>query len=222
MGERDLGWFDRDADGRPWAEAERALSRHPELRAVIRSVGPCTLKPRRDHFVVLLRSLFSQQLSTSTAHTLFERFRDLFPLRRPTPADVHRVVSGAVDDATLRHCGLSRQKRSYVLDLSEHYLDGRIEGRRLRRMDDEELAECLTRVRGIGTWTAEMFMLFALNRPDVWPVHDLGLQKAVHRTFGLPERPKPAELVQIGASLRPHRTVATWYLWRSLQPPAQR
>ena len=218
---RDMGWFDPTPGGRGWDDAEIALARHPELAPVIRQVGPCTLQPRRDHFVVLLRSVFSQQLATATAHTLFERFRDLFPLRRPTPARVHAALSGQVDRRTLEHCGLSRQKRRYVLDLSAHYMDGRIQSRRLRHASDEEVIEILTRVRGIGVWTAQMFMLFAMARADVWPVLDLGLQKGLQRCFGLPDRPAPRVAAGLGERFRPWRSVATWYLWRSATLPPE-
>lgn len=209
-----MGWFDPRGAGALWAEAERVLGRRPEMAALIRQVGPCTLKPRRDHFVVLLRSLFSQQIATSTAHTLFERFRDLFPGRRPTPERVHEVLNGAVDVGTLKRCGLSRQKREYVRSLAQHYLEKKIDARRLRRADDEPCIQMLMQVRGIGVWTAQMFLLFALNRTDIWPVLDLGLQKGVMRSFDWKEKPRPRDLEPIGERYRPYRSIATWYFWR--------
>lgn len=213
---RQLGWFDAAVEGRPWAEAERALARHPALLPVLRAVGPCTLRPRRDYFRVLTLSLFNQQLATKTAATLYGRFAALFPGRRPTPARVQAALTGGVPVETLKHCGLSRQKRAYLLDLAEHFLDGRIPTRKLRRLDDPEVIACLTQVRGIGVWTAEMFLLFALNRPDVWPVGDLGLQEAVRRALGRRDRPGPRELAAWGEALSPWRSVATWYLWRGV------
>lgn len=211
---RDLGWFDPAVEGRPWRDAETHLHRHPVLRPAVRAVGPCTLRPRRDYFRVLTLSLFNQQLSTKTAATLHRRFTGLFPHRRPTPERVRAALTGGVSVETLKHCGLSRQKRAYLLDLAEHFLDGRIPTRKLRRLDDERVVETLTAVRGIGRWTAEMFLLFALNRPDVWPVDDLGLQMAVSEALGLERRPSRAELERVGAGLAPWRSVATWYLWR--------
>jgi len=211
---REHGWFDPEVHGRPWATAERALSRHAALRPVLRVVGPCTLRPRRDYFRVLTLSLFNQQLSTKTAATLFRRFTALFPRGRPTPARVHAALTGGVPEATLRWCGLSRQKQRYLQDLSEHFLDGRIPTRRLRHLEDEAIIECLVAVKGVGRWTAEMFLLFALNRPDVWPVDDLGLQESARLAFGLGTRPRPKELADLGRPLAPWRTVATWYLWR--------
>lgn len=213
---RDLGWFDPSVDGRPWAAAERALARHPVLKPAVRAVGPCTLRPRRDYFRVLTLSLFNQQLATKTAATLHRRFTSLFPGRRPTPERVREALSGGVPVETLKYCGLSRQKRAYLLDLAEHFIDGRIPTRRLRRMDDAEIVACLTKVRGVGVWTAEMFLLFALNRPDVWPVGDLGLQEAARRAYGLPDRPAPRALADLGEDLAPWRSVGTWYLWRGL------
>lgn len=209
-----MGWFDAAVDGRPWAEAERALGKHRVLKSAVRELGPCTLRPRRDYFRVLTLSLFNQQLATKTAATLYRRFTGLFPGGRPTPERVRDALSGGVPVETLKRCGLSRQKRGYLLDLAEHFSEGRIPTRRLRHMDDAEIVACLTNVRGVGVWTAEMFLLFALNRPDVWPIGDLGLQEAARWAYGLEERPSPAALAGLGEELAPWRSVATWYLWR--------
>jgi DNA-3-methyladenine glycosylase II len=214
MGRRDLEWFDREPDPR-WRDAERSLARDPVLRSIIRRVGPCTLRRRRDYFQVLVLSLFNQQLSTKTAATLYRRFRGLFPGRRPTPARVQVALSGEVSVATLKWCGLSRQKQVYLRDLADHFVDGRIPTRRFRSMDDESIIDVLTDVRGVGRWTAQMFLLFALNRPDVWPVADLGLQEGVRHGFGLDARPTAKELERWGERYAPHRSVATWYFWRS-------
>jgi len=211
---RDLGWFDASVEGRPWQRAERALARDPVLAPAVRAVGPCTLRPRRDYFRVLTLSLFNQQLSTKTAATLYRRFAGLFPHGRPTPPRVHAALSGGVPVETLKWCGLSRQKRGYLLDLAEHFLDGRIPTRELRHLTDDAIIERLVAVRGVGRWTAEMFLLFALNRPDVWPVDDLGLQTAAGEAFGLSDRPTPSALRAIGPRFVPWRSVATWYLWR--------
>jgi DNA-3-methyladenine glycosylase II len=201
-----------------WTPACRHLRRRdPTLRAVIDRVGPCTLAPRRDYFVVLCKAIFTQQISTAVATTLFGRFRDLFPKRRPTPTLTLELLKG--DPAVLRHCGLSRQKAVYVMDLARHFADGEIPTRLLGRMDDEAVIESLTRVKGIGRWTAEMFLIFTLNRPDVLPVDDLGLREAVREVFKLSERPNAADLYAIAELWKPYRTLATWYLWRRNSRP---
>src|SRR4051812_28305385 len=179
-------WF--DAERRvDWSEAERALSRgDPVMRKLIRRVGPCTLAPRRDYFVKLCQSIFAQQLSTVVATVLFNRFRDQFPGRRPTPAKVLEFLDSA-DEERIRAVGLSRQKRVYVRDLAAHFADGRVNTRRLARMEDEEIVQALVPINGIGRWTVEMFLIFCLNRTDVWPVDDLGVRKGAQREYSLLE-----------------------------------
>jgi DNA-3-methyladenine glycosylase II len=204
-----------------WSEATRYLRRvDPILRRVIDRVGPCTVTPRRDYFVVLCKAIFNQQLSTIVAATLFGRFRDLFPMRRPTPGLVIQMLEGSGAAASMRACGLSRQKAAYLLDLARHFQNGEIPTRRLSSMDDEAVIEALVRVHGIGRWTAEMFLIFTLNRPDVLPVDDLGLREAVRDVYKLPQRPTPTEVIERGEIWRPYRSVATWYLWRRNTRPA--
>ena len=207
-------WFEKTVGETDWAAAARHLSRRDvKLARVIARVGPCTLRPRRDYFVVLCKAIFTQQISTTVAAVLFGRFRDQFPLRRPTPKLVlEALVNG--DRELIRRCGLSRQKAAYLLDLSRHFVDGRIPTRRLGRMGDEEVIESLVAVKGIGRWTAEMFLIFTLNRPDVLPVDDLGLREGVREVYGLSERPGAKALTELGERWRPYRTVATWYVWR--------
>ena len=207
-------WFEQRAVRPTWLPAITHLSKvDPRLGGVIRQVGPCTHAPRRDYFVVLCKAIFTQQISTAVATVLFGRFRDLFPQRRPTPAAVLEVLKGEKPEV-LRHCGLSRQKAAYLQDLAQHFLDNRIPTRRLASMDDEAVIEALINVKGIGRWTAEMFLIFVLNRPDVFPVDDLGLAEGVRDVCGLDERPGKKALLEIGEKWRPWRTVATWYLWR--------
>ena len=177
-------------------------------------VGPCMLRPRRDYFVVLCKSVVSQQVSTAAAATIFGRFRDLFPSRRPTPA--HVVALMRTDLERMRRCGFSRQKLSYVCDLAGHFASNQIPTRRLATMSDEEVIDALTKVNGIGRWTAEMFLIFTLNRPDVWPVDDLGLRNGAKLVLGLKEVPSAKSLVEIGDRFRPWRSVATWYIWRAI------
>jgi DNA-3-methyladenine glycosylase II len=207
-------WFEKPASGPDWTAATRHLRRADSvLRRVIDRVGVCTLHPRRDYFVVLCKAIYTQQISTAVAAFLFGRFRDLFPLRRPTPKLVLDAL-GNSDVDVLRKCGLSRQKAAYLQDLSRHFLDGRIPTRRLARMTDDAVIESLVEVKGIGRWTAEMFLIFTLNRPDVLPVDDLGLREGVRDVYGLAERPGAKALIEIGEAWRPYRSIATWYLWR--------
>jgi DNA-3-methyladenine glycosylase II len=166
--------------------------------------------------VVLCKSIFSQQLNTKVAATLFGRFCDLFPRRRPTPPLVLQALSGGVDDETIRHCGLSRQKRSYIVDLAQHFVDGEIPTRSFAGMRDEEIIEHLTRVKGVGRWTAEMFLMFVLNREDILPVDDLGLVESMRAHYSLAKRPNKHEAIALAERWRPYRTVATWSLWRGI------
>lgn len=213
-------WFDKTTHQSRWSPAIRHLGRaDPVMKSIIARVGPCTLAPRKDYFVVLCKSIFSQQLNTKVAATLFGRFQDLFPRRRPTPTAVVAALSGGVSEETLRYVGLSRQKRSYVLDLARHFVDGEIPTRRFAAMDDEQIIEHLTRVKGIGRWTAEMFLIFVLNREDVLPVDDLGLVENMRRHYALPARPKKVQALELAERWRPYRTIATWYLWRCGNTP---
>jgi DNA-3-methyladenine glycosylase II len=196
-----------------WSAARKFLRRDPVMRKVMTRVGPCVLEPRKDYFIVLCKSIFTQQISTKIAAILFGRFCELFPRGKPTP---EKAIDVLCHDHNAKHCGLSRQKRAYLTDLAKHFADGRIPTRRLARMSDDEIIESLTAVNGVGRWTAEMFLIFVLNRPDVWPVDDLGVREGARVAFGLNERPGAKELRELGERFRPHRTVATWYLWRYL------
>jgi DNA-3-methyladenine glycosylase II len=200
-----------------WSAAQRHLSRaHPGMKRIIRRVGPCKLRRRRDYFPILCHSIFAQQLSTKIANILFARFQKLFPRGRITPARVIRLLDARADREKLKGVGLSRQKRAYLLDLASHFVRGEIPTRKFARMHDEEIIESLTKVNGIGRWTAEMFLIFVLNRPDLWPVDDLGLREGIKRLNKLTDRPKAKDCIPHGDCFRPYRSIATWYLWRSL------
>jgi DNA-3-methyladenine glycosylase II len=206
-------WFEKPPRKPDWSAATKFLRRDPVMKKVIARVGPCTLAPRRDYFIVLCKSIFTQQISTKIAAILFGRFRELFPRKRPTPQAVIEVLC---HDHNAKHCGLSKQKRAYLIDLAKHFADERIPTKKLARMSDEEIVETLTAVKGVGRWTAEMFLIFVLNRPDIWPVDDLGLREGAKVVFGLKERPGAKELREIGERFRPCRSLVTWYLWRYL------
>ena len=207
-------WFEPSPNVPDWSAATRHLRKaHKGMAAVIDRVGPCTLAPRPDPYVALCQSIYSQQISTAIATILFGRFRELFPRKKVTPLATLKVFD-TTPEAVLKQCGLSRQKHAYIRDLAEHFVARKIPVRRLPAMTDEEVIEALTAVKGVGRWTAEMFLIFVLNRPDVWPVDDLGLQDGLKEVLGLPVRPKAKEAVPLGDRFGPWRSVATWYLWR--------
>jgi|SRR5689334_8410478 len=186
----------------------------PKLGVIIKRVGPCTLHAfaPKDPFETLCMSIASQQLSTKAAATIFGRFKDLFPPdRKPTP---ERVMTLADDQ--LRACGFSRAKAAFVKDLAAHVLDGRLDLKGLKKHSDDDVMKQLIAVKGIGRWTAEIFLMFRLGRPDVLPADDLGLMNAVHRAYGLRKRPDAKKLRSMGEAWRPYRSVAAWYLWQSL------
>lgn len=183
----------------------------PVMAALIESVGPLEPRPPRPgHFEALCRSIVYQQLSGRAAGAIFERFRALYGSDGfPAPADVL-----ATPPETLRAAGLSRQKIASILSLAGHFASGELDDANLHRWPDEEVIAHLQRVRGIGRWTAEMFLIFQLQRPDVLPVNDLGINRAIMRRYGLPGMPKPAEVRAIGAPWRPFASAACLYLWR--------
>ncbi len=203
-----------------WSASIEHLRRvDPVIKNVIDRVGPCTLSGNRDYFVRLCKAIFSQQISTKVAAVLFERFRATFPGRRPTPKLLLEMLQA--DSPLLNGIGISRPKRTYLRDLAEHFHGNKIPVRRLSKMSDDQVIDALVKVKGIGRWTAEMFLIFTLNRPDVLPVDDLGLQTSVRDVYKLPARPGAAELTKLAEPWRPHRTLATWYLWRHIECAAK-
>ena len=196
-----------------YTRARRLLARRdPILRELMRAHGPCGLSARQhaDPFKALIRAIVGQQLSAKAAATIFSRFEALFDTF-PTPAQVL-----AVSDDRLRGVGLSTQKLGYLRDLCGRIVEGELPLDVFDRMDDEAVIETLTQVKGIGRWTAEMFLIFRLQRPDVLPVGDLGIVRAVQRAYKLRKAPSPDRLTRIGEAWRPYRSVACWYLWASL------
>lgn len=183
----------------------------PVMAALIARYPDATLADRGDPFQTLARAIVGQQISVKAADSIWARFAALAGTVAPARVSV-------IDPDALAACGLSRRKVEYLVDLAGHFLDERIEPARWKTMDDEAVIAELVDVRGIGRWTAEMFLIFNLRRPDVWPVDDIGLQKAVALHYLGGERPTPKLLRQHGERHAPWRTVATWYLWRSLDP----
>jgi len=196
-----------------YSKARRLLARRdPILRDLMREHGPCGLAERQhtDPFKALIRAIVGQQLSTKAAATIFARFESLYDTF-PTPPMV-----SATSDEKLRGVGLSTQKAGYLRDLCRCIECGTLPIDALDRLDDEAVIESLTKVKGVGRWTAEMFLIFRLQRPDVLPVGDLGIVKAVQRAYSLRKAPTPERLTRIGEAWRPYRSVACWYLWASL------
>lgn len=203
--------------GESHVKACRHLARvDPVMRALMTRVGSCGLAPRRDYFATLCDSIIAQQLSPKAAAVIFDRFADLYTSRRPTPSAVLGTPL-----TRLRGVGLSSQKARYLKDLASGFQDGRIQPRRLVRQSNEEIIATLVSIQGIGRWTAEMFLIFSLNRPDVLPVDDLGIRKAVQRWYHLGAIPKPRTLRKIGKPWHPYESIASWYLWHSLHEPRQ-
>ena len=201
-----------------YARARRVLMRRdPVLGAAIKAIGPCLMadRQRKDHLSALVGSIVSQQLSTKAAATIFGRFLALFPDGESLSA----AAITSLDDQALRGVGLSGQKVRYLRDLSERIIDGRLRLDEIESLDDEAVITRLTAVKGFGRWTAEMFLMFRLHRPDVLPVDDLGIVNAVQRLYKLRKRPDAKKLNKIGEAWRPYRSVASWYLWQSLQLP---
>ena len=189
----------------------------PVLRELIDAIGPERLGDPRagrpdDHYGALVRSIVGQQLSTKAARAIYARLTERFGGRTPTPAEVL-----ADDPEELRAAaGLSRAKVTFLRSLAEHVLDGSLELEKLDSLDDDAIIAELVAVRGIGTWSAHMFLMFHLQRPDVLAVGDLGIRRAVMLRYGLPELPDAATLTRLGELWRPYRTLACRFLWRSL------
>src|SRR5688572_12645944 len=184
------------------------------LGRLIRKVGPCRLAPetRRAPFQALVRSVTFQQLNGKAAETIFGRVLALFPGRKfPSPEELLDT-----SDEKLRAAGLSRNKTMAVKDIAAKTLEGIVpDSRAIRKLSNEEILERLTSVRGVGPWTVEMLLMFTLGREDVFPVTDFGVRKGFALTYGLKELPTPKELLAHGEKWRPHRTTASWYLWRA-------
>jgi DNA-3-methyladenine glycosylase II len=185
------------------------------LARLIRKVGPCTLRPksRRPPFQALVRSVTFQQLNGAVAEKILGRVLALYPETKfPTPDELL-----ATPDAKLRAAGLSRNKIAAVKDIAAKTLGGVVpDSRAIRRMPNEEIVERLTTVRGVGPWTVEMLLIFTLGREDVLPTTDFGVRKGFALTYGLDDLPTPKELLAHGEKWRPHRTTASWYLWRAV------
>lgn len=182
------------------------------LAALIDQVGPCTLVVREGTLLdSLTRAIVSQQLSTQAAATIHRRFLALYPEGPPVATQLLET-----DDEVLRSVGLSRPKIRYLKDLAQNIESGLPELEVLAELPDADIIKILTRVKGIGQWTVEMLLIFRLQRPNVLPVDDLGIRKGFQRLFDLEERPSKAQMIDLAKPWEPYRSIACWYLWRSL------
>jgi DNA-3-methyladenine glycosylase II len=203
------------------AAARKALSASdPVMADLIERIGKLDVKTRlkrrseerpADAYGALLRAIVGQQLSTKAARTIYGRVIEIFGGTTPSPEQLLEA-----SEADLRGAGLSGRKVEYIRDLATHVIDGELEVDRLDRLPDEEVIEEIVAVRGLGQWTAEMFLLFHLERPDVLSGGDLGIRKAIQVEYGLDEMPPPVKVIEIGEPWRPHRSLASLYLWESL------
>src|SRR5688500_11033789 len=185
----------------------------PKLGSLVRRFGPCGLAGAHetDRFGGIVRSIVSQQLSAKAADTIHGRVIAALEAEKATPEAIL-----AIAEDQLRACGLSRAKVASVRDLATKVTDGSLVLDALDTLDDEAVIEAMTRVRGIGRWSAEMFLIFRLGRPDILPVGDVGVQRAMRALYGLRKHPSPARMTELARPWRPYRSVACWYLWRSL------
>jgi DNA-3-methyladenine glycosylase II len=196
-----------------WDRAKRALARRdPVMGAIMRQHPRVYMMVRGEPFMTLARAICGQQISVKAAQSVWNRVCICLD-QKITP---EAVV--AANRKNLRACGLSDRKTEYIADLAQHFVDGKIHARDWPRMSDEEIIAELTDVRGIGRWTAEMFLMFNLLRPDVFPLDDLGLQKGIRVAYFKGRKASLKKMKALGETWRPWRSVATWYLWRSLDP----
>jgi DNA-3-methyladenine glycosylase II len=188
----------------------------PIMESLVRRIGPLDHASRRrgrpdDAYGALVRTIVGQQLSTKAARTIYGRLVALFGDAPPTPEEIL-----SADEDALRAVGLSRQKTGYLRDLAAHVRSGELDFARLHDLSEEEVSDRVVAVKGLGRWSADMFLMFHLRRPDVLPVGDLGIRRAVEKAYGLPELPDADALRSLAGPWRPHRTLACLYLWETL------
>ncbi|TWU19364.1 DNA-3-methyladenine glycosylase family protein [Allorhodopirellula heiligendammensis] len=183
----------------------------PIMKAMIAEVGPCTLRPQRDRFRMLTGSIISQQISTGAARAIKKKLDELVGPKGLTPANLSRY---SPDE--LRAAGVSPQKAKYLLDLAAKVHETEVNLQHMGRYSDDKIIEQLTTVKGIGKWTAQMFLIFSLGRPDVFPHDDLGVRSAIRNRYGLDELPDVATSTAIASKWRPYASIASWYCWQSL------
>jgi len=193
-------------------KAIKFLKKDPKFAKIIMQVGNYNVKITKNRYQSLVEAIISQQLSGSAANSIIKKFRKLYKSKFPKPGDVIKT-----SDSKLRTTGLSKMKIVYIKELSKKIESKELNMRKISTQSDEQVIEVLTDVKGIGRWTAEMFLIFSLGRLDILPVGDLGLKKGIQSMYSLKELPEKEQIEQLAESWKPYRTVATWYLWKSLQ-----
>ena len=193
-------------------KAFKFLKKDPKFAKIIMQVGDYNVKITKNPYQSLVESIISQQLSGSAANSIIKKFRKLYKSKFPKPRDVIKT-----SDSKLRTTGLSKMKIVYIKELSKKIESKELNMRKISTQSDEQVIEVLTDVKGIGRWTAEMFLIFSLGRLDILPVGDLGLKKGIQSMYSLKELPEKEQIEQLAESWKPYRTVATWYLWKSLE-----
>lgn len=193
--------------------AEHLRRADSRLQPVIDQFGLCPIRPNKDYYQELVDAIISQQLSVHAARSIEGRFRDLFGGSFPSPEQILTT-----DVETLRSLGFSRAKGSYVLDLAQHVIDGKVRFDHLDGLTNDEVIAELTAVKGIGTWTAHMFLMFCMGRTDILPVGDLGIRNGIRKLYGFDDAPTPDQITEIAArhNWHPYESIASWYIWQSL------
>ncbi len=183
------------------------------LRPIIQERGPCTIRPNTDYYQELVDAIISQQLSVYAARSIEKRFRDLFDGVFPTADQILKT-----DVETLRGIGFSRAKAAYVLDLAQHIVDGKVQFEHLDTLSNDDVIAELTAVKGIGTWTAHMFLMFCMGRTDILPSGDLGIRNGIRKLYGFTDPPTPAQITEIAElnHWHPFESIASWYIWQAL------
>ena len=193
-------------------KAFKFLKKDPKFAKIIMQVGDYNVKITKNRYQSLVESIISQQLSGSAANSITKKFRKLYKSKFPKPRDIIKT-----SDSKLRTTGLSKMKIVYIKELSKKIESKELNMRKISTQSNEQVIEVLTDVKGIGRWTAEMFLIFSLGRLDILPVGDLGLKKGIQSMYSLKELPEKEQIEQLAESWKPYRTVATWYLWKSLE-----
>ncbi len=196
----------------PAAAYRHLRAADPVVGGLIDTHGPYRPRPAMDHYESLLRTILFQQLNGTAAATIRDRWLALYGDRYPTPSELL-----ATTDEAFRGAGVSRQKAGYMRDVAAHVLAGTLDLEVLESLPDDEVVRQITAVKGLGEWSAHMFLMFQLGRPDVMPVGDFGVRNGMRLAYGLPSMPTPAEAREIGARWAPYRSVGSWYMWRAVE-----
>ncbi len=194
-----------------YEKAIKELQKDSKLKIIIECVGPCKMRVIRNRYEALIDAIITQQISDAAGKAIGKRFRDIFPTY-PLPKEVLNK-----NDSTLLSSGLSKRKVEYIKNISSAIISNQINLKKISKKKDEEIIKDLTEIKGIGRWTAEMFLIFGLGRQDILPLGDLGLRKGIQTLYSFSENPSDENIIKIAQKWRPYRTIATWYIWRGVR-----